>query len=123
MRDFRNLIAWQKASALEDQLEPIVQRIKRNRPALADQIDRAVSSIAANISEGCGRATIPDFKRFLSQAIGSTTELENHLLRARKLDLISEDELKSLSDATTEVRKIIHGLYKSLQPLKAGSQR
>ena len=114
MRDFRNLIAWQKASALEDRLEPFIQRIKRDRPALADQIDRAVASIPANIAEGCGRPTRPDLKRFLNQAVGSTTELENHLIKARKLRLITQDEHDSLVADVIEVRKIIHGLRKSL---------
>ena len=122
MRDFRKLIAWQKATALETRLEPFIQRIARTRPSLADQIDRAVSSISANIAEGCGRFTIPDLKRFLSQAVGSTSEVENHLLKAQRLNLITAEEADSLITDTIEIRKIIHGLRNSLQPLKAGSQ-
>lgn len=114
MRDFRKLIAWQKASALEDLFEPFVQRLTKQRPALADQIDRAVSSIPANIAEGCGRPTQADFKRFLNNAVGSTTEVENHLIKARKLGLITLAECDALTAGTIEVRKIIHGLRKSI---------
>jgi four helix bundle protein len=114
MRDFRNLIAWQKAVALEDLMEPFIQRIKKQRPSLADQLDRSTGSIAANIAEGCGRATIPDFKRFLSQSISSTTEVENHLLKACRRKLITNDELETLIAATVEVRKVTHGLRNSL---------
>jgi len=123
MRDFRKLIAWQKATALEARLEPFIQRIAARRPSLAEQIDRAVSSISANIAEGCGRSTIPDLKRFLSQAIGSTSEVENHLLKAQRLNLITDQEAESLIVDTIEIRKITHGLRNSLQPLKAASQR
>jgi len=114
MRDFRKLIAWQKASALEDLFEPYIRRIAIRRPALADQIDRALSSIPANIAEGCGRPTQADFKRFLSNAVGSSTELENHLIKAHKLGLIDETESETLTPAVIEVRKIMHGLRKAI---------
>jgi four helix bundle protein len=114
MQDFRNLIAWQKAHALEGRVDLILGRVREKRPVLADQIERAANSIAANIAEGAGRTSRKDFGRFLINAIGSSTELENHLMRARRLWLISEEELNGLIEATTEVRKIIYGLKKAL---------
>lgn len=81
---------------------------------LADQIDRSVGSIPANISEGCGKDTKLDFKRFLNHAVSSSTELENHLIKALKLKLIAQEEHDSLVADVVEVRKIIHGLKKSL---------
>ena len=114
MQDFRNLIAWQKAHALEGRIDLVIGRIREKRTVLADQIERAANSIAANIAEGAGRTSRKDFSRFLVNAIGSSTELENHLTRARRLWLISEEELGALLEATTEVRKIIYGLKKAL---------
>lgn len=114
MRDFRKLIAWQKASALEDRVEPYLQLIIRKRPILGDQIDRSTGSIPANIAEGCGRETKADFRKFLTQAISSSTELENHLIKARKLKLISPADMESLTDDVIEVRKVIHGLRNTL---------
>ena len=114
MRDFRKLIAWQKASALEDRVEPFMQLIIRKRPTLGDQIDRSTGSIPANIAEGCGRETKADFRKFLTQAISSSTELENHLIKARKLKLITPADMESLTADVIEVRKIIHGLRNSL---------
>jgi four helix bundle protein len=114
MHDFRRLKAWQKANALELRMEAFVTRIGRTHPALADQIERATASIAANIAEGCGRETKADFRRFITISIGSTTELENHLIRAHQRGLITDVELDSLIADSTEVRKILHGLRKSL---------
>jgi four helix bundle protein len=71
--------------------------------------------IAANVAEGCGRETKADFRRFLTIAIGSATETENHLIRAWQLKLISEAEFERLSADCAEVRRIIFGLRKSLQ--------
>ncbi|HET9425915.1 MAG TPA: four helix bundle protein [Gemmatimonadaceae bacterium] len=114
MQDFRNLIAWQKAHALENRLDPFVDRFAKKRPIVADQVERCANSIPANISEGCGRATKKDFRRFLSDAIGSASELENHLIRAWRRGLITEEERDSLLADVVEVRKILHGLRKSL---------
>ena len=82
---------------------------------LADQLERSAGSIAANISEGCGRETKADFKRFLTMAIASTTETENHLIRAHQRSLITETDLDSLTADAIEVRKVINGLRKSLE--------
>jgi four helix bundle protein len=114
MHDFRRLIAWQKANAFELRLQPIIDRIAAERPVLADQLERSSSSIAANISEGCGRESKRDFRHYLTMAIGSTTETENHLIRAHQRGLITTAELESLTAACAEIRKVTHGLRKSI---------
>jgi four helix bundle protein len=113
MRDFRKLIAWQKAAAFEDRIEPFIERIATRRATLADQIDRAAGSVPASIAEGCGRETTADFKRFLTQSISSTTVLENHLSKARRRGLITQEEHDSLVEDVIEVRKVIHGLRRN----------
>ena len=115
MHDFRRLIAWQKANALEVRMDPYIDRIMKVRPTLADQLERSVGSIASNVSEGCGRETKADFRRFLTMAIASTTETENHLIRAQQRGLITAADFESLTANTTEVRKLMNGLRRSLE--------
>jgi four helix bundle protein len=114
MQDFRKLIVWHKAQALCTRLDPIVERIARRKPGLADQIDRCANSIAANIAEACGRETKADKRKFLTISIGSSTELESHFARATSANLLATPECDSLTGDSTEVRKMLHGLRKAL---------
>lgn len=43
------------------------------RPALRDQIERAASSVALNLAEGCARRTRPDRRHFFAMAQGCWT--------------------------------------------------
>lgn len=81
---------------------------------------RAAFSIPTNIVEGRGQRSEREFARFLRIALNSGSELQYHLIVARELRLISEQDFTSLSDQTTEVRKMIHGL---LSRLSFASQR
>ena len=71
MQDFRELMVWQKAHALT----LCVYRDTEGFPTselygLTKQIRRASASIGANIAEGTGRTSGPDFARFLTNGTG-----------------------------------------------------
>ena len=55
---------------------------KEERFGLTSQMRRAAVSIPANIAEGAARRTSKEFAYFLSNAQGSTSELETELLIA-----------------------------------------
>ena len=81
MKDFRDLNVWKKAHALT----LAAYKVSRSFPkeelfTLTSQMRRAAGSISANIAEGCGRGSDPEFSRFLQVAMGSASELEYHLL-------------------------------------------
>jgi len=63
---------------------------------LTNQLRRASVSIPANIAEGCSRSSNKDFSRFLEIAIGSTYEVETHLLISCDLGFIKQDDLNTL---------------------------
>jgi len=78
MRDYRNLIAWQKAHRLTLKVYRLTSDLPDSeRFGLTSQLRRAAASIGANIAEGCGRSTRADLRRFLSIASGSASELQN----------------------------------------------
>jgi four helix bundle protein len=84
--------------------------------ARGDQLVRASLSIASNISEGCGRGSIPDFRRFLLHARGSAQET---LTQLRLIEAQSEQEcaiIRSLQSRTILVLKMINRLYKFPPP-------
>jgi four helix bundle protein len=72
-------------------------------------------SIPANIVEGTARGSDPDFARFVKISIGSTTELEYHLIMARDSAIISRSDFDSLSDQAILIRKMLYALLRRLK--------
>jgi four helix bundle protein len=81
---------------------------------LRSQIRRATISIPANIVEGCGRGTDPDFKRMVQIAFGSACEVEYFLLLAHDLTYITPEDHARLNDEVIEVKRMLSGLLASL---------
>ena len=78
-------------------------------------------SISANIAEGAGRATRPDFARFLSMAIASSSEAEHHLTVASDLGFLEGAIAERLIDRVVEARRMLFGLQRAL--LESGTKR
>lgn len=87
----------------------------RSVSGLRAQAIRAAASIPTNIAEGCGKSSTKEFVRFLEIAGGSVRELENHLIVARDLEVLSQPEFTSLDDQLTEVRRMLIGLLSALR--------
>jgi four helix bundle protein len=100
MQDFRNLKVWQRAHALTLDIYRATEAFpQREIYGLTSQIRRAGASMGANIAEGCGRGGDAELRRFLLIAMGSASELEYHLLLARDLGVLSEDDHERLARA------------------------
>jgi four helix bundle protein len=114
-RNYRDLLAWQKAMDLVE----AVYRATRDFPreelyALTGQVRRAAVSVPSNIAEGEGRRSRRDFVRYLPIAYGSLRELETQLLIAGRLDYLTEAETEELLQSTGEVGRLLNGLSRSL---------
>src|SRR5208283_2794684 len=106
MQDFKNLQVWQKSHALV----LAVYKASRSFPkeelySLTSQLRRAAASVPANISEGCGRGSDPEFGRFLQMAMGSASETEYHLLLAHDLHYLGDDPFRQLTADVVEVKR------------------
>lgn len=98
---------WRKFKEIRRNTKEIKKIVKKfpfeEKYILTDQIRRAVLSIALNIAEGFGRQSKKDFRRFISNAIGSSLEVIACLKIARDLDYLSEIEIKKMDEILKEL--------------------
>ena len=82
--------------------------IRAGYSRLRAQLTGAADSIGDNIVEGCGAATNKEFARFLDMSIKSANETEGHLLKARDLNVMSQDTWQGCTAETVEIRKMTY---------------
>ena len=117
MKDFKDLIVWQKAMELVTEVYCLVKRLpKEELFSLSDQIRRAVISIPGNIAEGHGRNSTKEFIQFLAIAKGSKAELEKQLLICVKIHYLNNSDIEIAINLIKEVGKMLNALQKSLIP-------
>jgi four helix bundle protein len=85
---FEKLQVYQKAVSFADAVCTLTQGFPRGYFFLADQLNRAALSIAANIAEGNGRFTKPDRRNFFGIARGSVQECVPLLELATRQNLL-----------------------------------
>ena len=114
MRNFEELIVWQKAMEFAEAVYKIQRKLPREETyGLGDQIRRAVVSIPSNIAEGCGRETDADFQRFLSIARGSLFEVRTQLDLAVRLGYVKLPEDTLLQAA--EIGRMLNSLIRRIR--------
>jgi len=72
-------------------------------------------SVPTNLVEGVGQKSSREFGRFIRIALNSANELEYHLQLARDFDLLAGKEFETLLAQTIQVRKMLHGLLRSVE--------
>jgi four helix bundle protein len=79
-KTFEELVAWQLSAELRDRVGEICDTLDfRGTGELRDQLQDAAASAPALISEGFGRYTHREFKRYLTMARSELMEVRNHL--------------------------------------------
>ena len=116
MKDFRDLMVWQKAHSLTlSSYRASAAFPKAETYGLAIQIRRCAASIAANIAEGCGKRGNGEFQRFLNIACGSASELEYHFLLAHDLTFLGDLEYQRLNNDVVEVKRMLASLARKVE--------
>jgi len=116
LRDFRKQKVWEKSHSLTLEIYKVTERFPREEIyGLTSQIRRACASIPANIAEGCGKDGDADFARFLQISRGSASELEYHLLLAKDLGFLKQDDYNQLNKETNEVKQMLTNFIKKLK--------
>ena len=112
-RDFRELIVWQKSMEMVTEIYRQTKLFPKEEVyGLTSQLRRAAVSVPSNIAEGQGRLTIGEFRQFLGNSKGSLAEVETQILIARNLGYLDDPE--PLLKQTSEVARLLNGLFKSL---------
>jgi len=102
--NFENLAIYQFAERLADDVWDIVEKWPAlARDTVGKQMIRAADSIGANISEGDGRGTFQENRRFCRIARGSLNETKHWLRRAYKRKLLTEAQTLTLKPVVDEL--------------------
>ena len=116
MRDFKKIIAWQKAHRLSVRIHEQAPGWKLSiSPGLRSQLLRAISSVPANISEGAGSRTDAEFARYLDIALKSARETENHLLEALALRCMTRSTGEQVLEDLDEVKRVLYSYTRSVR--------
>ena len=123
IRSYDDLDVYRRSMAL---LKPVHRLVLRfpdyEKFDLASQMRRACKSVPANIAEGYGkRRSAKEFQFFLSNALGSATEMEVHLKIARELEYLSEDDYVTLFTEYEIVGKQLFRLMQHWRTLESAS--
>jgi four helix bundle protein len=106
---FEDLQVWQRGKNLAIK---VYKALKSCRDfGLKDQMQRAAVSIPSNIAEGSERTAL-DFARFLSIAIGSSSELRTQAYIAQELEIIPNETAETIIDETKQLNRMMRALSK-----------
>ncbi len=116
MRNYKNLLVWEKAHRLTLAVYRTTQKFPRDeRFGLTSQVRRSSASVAANLAEGCGRRSDGEMGRFVQIAMGSGAELSYHLLLSKDLGYLETTEFEHLVSELDEVMRMLSSLWSRLR--------
>lgn len=110
---FKDLIVWQKSIDLCIRIYRLTAKFPSSEQySIISQLRRAISSVPANIAEGCARFSKKEFTHFLWIAYGSLAEVDTFLIISQKLGFVKEADLVDINELKEEIRKMIKTLIK-----------
>jgi four helix bundle protein len=116
VRNYRELIVWQKAMELVELVYQATKQFpKEELYGLTSQVRRSAVSIPSNIAEGQARKSTAEFLNFLSIANGSRAEMETQILLAQRLKYVTNDTAQQILNLSEEVNRLLNGLMNSLK--------
>jgi four helix bundle protein len=123
LTDFNELEVWRMSHQLMLSVYKIIRSLPREeRYNRADQLLRSVSSIPANIAEGCGRWYYLENIAFCRKARGSLYETKNHLVAVRDLKQIDTKTCNDLISDCDRIRQVLNGYIRYLRNKKVGEK-
>jgi four helix bundle protein len=113
--NFINLRVYQLSEVLADEIWDLVLKWPIfAKDTVGKQRVRAADSIGANISEGAGRGTYQDNRRFARTARASLNETQHFLRRAFRRELLRQEQIERLKPLVQELGPKLNSYLKSI---------
>ncbi len=111
---FEDIEEWKAARELTKQIYSVSKEGQFSRDyGLQGQIQKATTSIMANIAEGFDSDR--EFIRFLVYSMRSASEVQSHLYVALDQRYIDEREFTALYEKTVAVKSLVRGFIRYLR--------
>jgi four helix bundle protein len=116
LKSFEDLKAWQESRKLFYMVFNVTKNFPREEMYISvSQMRRSALSVSSNLAEGFGRSSKADKFHFYVMSRGSLTELQNQVILASDVKLITEPGLEPLLDQSQTTHKLMVGLIKSTE--------
>jgi four helix bundle protein len=113
---YMKLVVWQESMNLIPEIYALTKSLPPfERYGMADQMRRAIVSVAANIAEGHGREGKKTFAYFLGISRGSLAEVHTLIMVSERLGYINHETSELLGKRVINIRKLLHGLLQRLR--------
>ncbi len=116
MHNYRELRIWNRSMDFVVKIYEVSAGFpKEERYGLTSQLRRCTVSVPSNISEGAGRGTNRQFKRFLEISMGSINEVQTQIELAYRVNYIGKENYDYLIGEALQIYKMILAFYNSLK--------
>jgi four helix bundle protein len=113
---FEDIEAWKAARELTRRVYALARQQPFSRDfGLRDQVQRASTSVMANIAEGFDGRSSHEFIRFLGYGFRSATEVQSHLYVAFDQGYLAEEQFEDLYQQAVSIKKLINGFIRYLR--------
>ena len=111
---FEKLEVWQEARRFVKQVYDVTKRFPgEEKFGLANQLNRAVVSVASNLAEGCSRVSLKDQAHFSQLAYSSLMEVACQLTLASDVGFIQQERYDALRSYIAKLTRKINALRTS----------
>ncbi|HEX4375456.1 MAG TPA: four helix bundle protein [Puia sp.] len=116
MQNYKELKVWEKSHLFTLKVYEATKLFpKEEIYSLTNQLRRSAASIPANIAEGCGKNSKPEFAHYLNIALGSANESEYHLILSKDLQYLKQDVFEILFNLINEVKGMLISLINKVR--------
>jgi four helix bundle protein len=115
-RGYMKLDAWQRGMDLFAMAFQLTARVSDLK--LRSQFRDATQSVSANIGEGYGRRSLPEYLQFLYYAKGSLAEALTRSIGFRTVEAVSNEDFEKFDSLHYEVENKLLRLIESLEAKK-----